>query len=236
MVKKFLLMVILLAGTALTLVFGDVFELPFIEEPPAATASFTAQPTATIQATSTASTEPTATTEATATPEQSTTDLPTPTITSTPLPTLTATATASPTATSSPTATEEIFNELFEVQTGSPVYVTNFVHPQAACNWQGVAGQVFTRQGLPLVGYVVRVSGVYNGQPVNLLGLTGLVENTPYGPGSFELVLGSQALDTQDVLYIQLFEPSGTEVSAPVGLTTYSSCSKNLLIINFVEK
>jgi len=108
--------------------------------------------------------------------------------------------------------------------------------PETGCNWQGVAGQVFNRQGLPLVGYVVRVSGVYNGQPLNLLGLTGLVENTPYGPGSFELVLGSQALDTQDVLYVQLFEPSGTEVSAPVGLTTYSSCSKNLLIINFVEK
>lgn len=230
MVKKFLLMVILLAGTALTLVFGDIFELPVIEEKPTATASFTAQPTETVQVTVTSSIEPTATTEATATPEEIATDLPTPTFTITPLPTFTATATASP------TATEEIFNELFEVQTGSPVYVTNFVHAQAACNWQGVAGQVFTRQGLPLIGYVVRVSGVYKGQPVNLLGLTGLVENTPYGPGSFELVLGSTALDSQDQLYIQLFEPSGTEVSAPVGLTTYSSCSKNLLIINFVEK
>ncbi len=80
MVKKFLLMVILLAGTALTLVFGDIFELPVIEEKPTATASFTAQPTETVQVTVTSSIEPTATTEATATPEEIATDLPTPTL------------------------------------------------------------------------------------------------------------------------------------------------------------
>lgn len=238
MVKKFFLIMVLLAGTAFTVLFGEAFDFSVIvgtstattavataTEQATATVEYTAteEPTATEQITQTL--EATSTPEATATPEEETaTATPTSTATNTPL---------TPTNTITPT---EAYNELFEVQTGSPVYMTNFVHPDAGCNWQGVAGQVFSSNGSPLVGYVARLTGTYNGVTVNMLGLTGLVENEPYGPGSFEFVVGTTALDSQDMLYIQLFDATGIEVTAPVALTTYSSCSKNLQIINFVAK
>lgn len=239
MVKKFFLILVLLAGTAFTVLFGEAFDFSVITGTSTATTAVvtateqvtvtleytvTEEPTATEQTTQTL--EATSTPEVTAAPEEET-------ATATPTSTAVNTPTFTPTNTIKPT---ETYNELFEVQTGSPVYMTNFVHPDAGCNWQGVAGQVFNSSGTALVGYVARLTGTYNGANVNMLGLTGLVENEPYGPGSFEFVIGSTALDSQDLLYIQLFDSTGIEVTAPVALTTYSSCSKNLQIINFVAK
>lgn len=239
MVKRFILLVILLAGTALTVLFGEGFD--FLNPDPTETVAITTTmastlpvgATETIMATETEA--PTATSEVTRTEIPTATDEMTATTTSTN--TVTATPTNTPTTTATTaTATPTPNTDLFEVQTGSPVYTVNFAHPEAACNWQGVAGQVLSKTGAPLTNYILKISGTYNGASVNQIGLSGLVTNTPYGPGSFEFVLGTTTVESNDLLTIQVFSPTGTEVLGPVSIDTYGSCSKNLQIINFQAK
>lgn len=160
---------------------------------------------------------------------------PIPTKTSTPVPTATALPTKTPTPTAvPPTATAVPMT--FTVQPATPVYMVNFVHTTAGCNWQGVAGQVFDDAGNPLKNYVVKITGTYNGGSVNLLGVTGMVSGNPYGPGSYEIVLGNKAIDTIDTLSIQVFDSNGKVLTDPLKFSTSSDCNKNLVIINFVEK
>ncbi|PKN96390.1 MAG: hypothetical protein CVU43_20950 [Chloroflexi bacterium HGW-Chloroflexi-5] len=93
-----------------------------------------------------------------------------------------------------------------------------------------------SKTGAPLTHYILKITGTYNGVSVNQIGLSGLVTNTPYGPGSFEFVLGTTPVDSDDLLTIQVFSPTGTEVLGPVSIDTFASCSKNLQIINFQAK
>lgn len=232
MVKRFIMLLVLLAGTALTVLLGEGFN--FLDTDPTAAATYTStfvlEPTAATAQTETA--VPTA--EYTSTPAPSST--PDNTATATAIPTNTATATPTATNTSTPIPTLPAVNDPFKVQPGSPVYTVNFVHPAAGCNWEGVAGQVLSSDGSPLTGYILKVSGTYNGAAVNQIGLSGLVTNEPYGPGSFEFVLGTTAVDSENKLTIQLFSPAGVEMISPVSFNTFAACSKNLMIINFQQK
>ena len=232
MIKRFVMLVILLAGTALTVLFGEGFN--FLNPDPTETAAITTTAAATL----TVEVSETAVVTETEAPTATTTEMPTATevLTATAVATETATATPTNTPTATPTATPTPNDDLFAVQTGSPVYTVNFAHPEAACNWQGVAGQILSKTGAPLTNYILKISGSYNGASVNMIGLSGLVTNTPYGPGSFEFVLGSTLVESMDMLTIQVFNPAGTEVMGPVSINTYASCSKNLQIINFQAK
>jgi hypothetical protein len=197
--------------------------------------------------------------EATATPIETSTDLPTETATATNAPTTTATVlpTSMPTSTSTVastattaatstivaatntptfTATATSAAVSFSVQTGSPVYMTNFNHPGKGCSWSGVGGQVFDSAGNPLTGYIVKITGKYNSITISSVGVTGMIDATPYGPGSFEIVLGSKAVASTNLLTIQVFDPDGDAVSNPLTFSTYADCSKNLMIINFIQQ
>ena len=234
MVKKLLWMIILVLATAFSVVVGDVegafdlfnpsptamvtpavtlTDLPATETLQATDFPATATPEATLEFTPTESLPPTQTSQP-ATP------------TFTPLPTATATALPTPTATLVP----------YQVQRMTPVFMTNFVHTEAGCNWQGVAGQVFDGKGVPVLNYIVKITGTYNNQPVNLLGITGMVTGLPYGPGSYEIVLGSSPVDSLDSLNIQLFNDKGDPVTDPLTFSTSKECSKNLVLINFLHK
>lgn len=244
MVKKLVLMIVLLTTTALTVVFGEGFDINIFNQDPTEVVSQTAtiSPTQSLEATATSlmteTAVPTTTSQFTSTPTATelveSTATNTATATSTPTQqTNTATPTNTPTSTNTPTPTPAVISGLFSVQSGSPVFMTNFVHSAEGCAWQGIAGQVFDADGLPIVGYVVRVVGTFNNVAIDLIGLTGLVTNQPYGPGSYEFVLGNVALDTENQLTIQLFSPDGVEATSPMTFNTYSSCSKNLEILNF---
>lgn len=230
MIKRFLLLVVLLAGTALTVLLGEGFSFLYPDATKTIVATATQVSTLTMEPTLTqAFTEteaPMATSEMTATEVITTTVTATEPATATPTNTATATATATPTPNT----------DLFQVQAGSPVFTVNFAHPDAACNWQGVAGQILSKTGAPLTNYILKITGTYDGVSVNQIGLSGLVANTPYGPGSFEFVLGTKTVDSVDLLTIQVFSPDGVEVLGPVSIDTYASCSKNLQIINFQAK
>lgn len=144
------------------------------------------------------------------------------------------TATMTPSAADLPESTVTATPPMhFVIQDGSPVYWKNFVHIRKGCNWQGVAGQVFDKSGNPLVDYVVKVTGKYGSTKVNLIGLTGTEKGIRYGPGGFEIKLGLKPIDSTNRLKIQVFDSAGVAVSDLVRFNTYSSCKKNLVIINF---
>ena len=121
----------------------------------------------------------------------------------------------------------------FQVQSGTPVYLQNFAHVEKGCNWMGIAGQVFDQSGLPIDRMVVRVEGFLGNQTIDALGMTSLA--TAYGPGGYEIELAQKVLNSNGTLNITLYDLQGQQVSAHVPFTTYMDCSKNLIIINFIQ-
>ena len=151
-------------------------------------------------------------------------------------PTLLPSATPLPTPTLVPTATLPAPTPTavpFNVQQMTPVYMTNFAHPDAACNWQGVAGQVFDAQGTPILNYIVKITGIYNSVPFSAYGITGMANAMVYGHGGYEIVLGNVPTVNVDTLTIQLFDSDGNVQSEPMKLSTSKECSQNLVIVNF---
>lgn len=170
-------------------------------------------------------------------PTQVTSTTPTPTNTSTPVqptpPGTTATATlVPPTATSTsipPTATASV-QYLYTVQPGSPALLPNFANA-SACNWQGIAGQVFDAEGLQVKNLVVKAGGTWNGAAVNLLGMTGT--STAYGEGGYELTLGTKAVISTNTVWVQVYDLSSKPLTDKVYISTSADCTKNLTLVNF---
>jgi hypothetical protein len=119
------------------------------------------------------------------------------------------------------------------VQPNNPAYLTNFAHPEAACNWMGVSGQVFDAQGNPVPNITVKLSGTLNGAAVSQLGMTGT--SKIYGPAAYEIVLGGQAIDSQASLVVQLLDGNSKAISMPATIDTFQDCQKNLILVNFYE-
>lgn len=135
-------------------------------------------------------------------------------------------------AVSSPTP----FFAQYKFQVFNPVYLDNFAHQQAGCNWTGVAGQVFDEYGDTVNNIVVKVTGTWNGSPVSLIGITGMVDGQPYGPGSYEIMIGNKPMDTVSELMIQLFDTNAHPLTSPTVFDTSANCKRNLVIINFSKK
>jgi len=127
-------------------------------------------------------------------------------------------------------------NYKYVVQEGTPKYTSNFNYLDKGCAWQGVAGQVFSKDNVPVKELIVKVFGTWNGEEVSTKGVTGMVEGRPYGRGSFEIVLGDIAVDSTEPLYIQLFNSRGVALSEPFQFITKAKCNRNLVVINFVRK
>lgn len=118
----------------------------------------------------------------------------------------------------------------------TPKYTANFADAEAGCAWQGIAGQVFDAEGKPINNLIVKVTGEWKGSQVTWLGLTGLKETQAYGPGGFEIYLGSQPIDTTRKLQLQVFSPDFEPLTYNFYFDTFSDCEKNLVIINFKKR
>ena len=148
------------------------------------------------------------------------------------------TETATPSPESSPTLPAEGPTPTatalpYVLQPGAPAYGINFAHPELGCNWTGVAGQVLDILGSPVEGMLVEVQGTIGEEDLQVLSLTGSAP--PYGPGGFEIVLGSRPLASDDSLAIQVFDISGERKSELIAFDTYDDCERSLILINFVE-
>ena len=131
--------------------------------------------------------------------------------------------------TASPTASEGM---PFVLHPGDPVAINNIGHQELGCNWMGVAGRAFDLSGAPIEeGLFVQLGGTLNDEPVEMLGMLGMV-NT-YGPGSYEFVLGDTPVASTQALWVQLFDQAMLPLSEQVYFDTFEDCDKNLVLINF---
>ena len=160
-------------------------------------------------------------------------------IKSAPLPTVTPLPTSTPTSSATavpPTITPTTASGMYTMQTGSLVYLANFAHKTESCAWQGVAGQVFDKNNHTVNNLIIKVTGILNGTVINQVALTGMVSGTPYGPGGYEIVLGTNAVDSSNQLQIQLLDADSNALSNTVFFSTYGDCKQNLLIVNFKQQ
>lgn len=162
----------------------------------------------------------------------------TPTITATLTPSLTPIPSNTPTRTPAPTNTETPAPTALpptappafpfsaqDVQARPFFYIAN---PEArgGCAWASVAGTVADVNGSALNDYQVRVLG--NGVDETLV--SGSAPG--YGPGGFELQLGTSALDA--TFAVQLLDPGGAVASDVYQVSTSSRCDWNIVVIRFV--
>ena len=96
----------------------------------------------------------------------------------------------------------------------------------------GVAGRAFDLSRAPIEeGLFVQLRGNLDGEPVEMLGMLGMV-NT-YGPGSYEFELGDTPIASTQMLWVQLLDQAMLPLSEQVYFDTFEDCDKNLILINF---
>jgi hypothetical protein len=171
------------------------------------------------------------------------TSLPTSTFTPAP-PTATATIFSIPltptptlpegTTTPGPSPTPSVFASMPFVVRETPVYLTStIVHPEAGCNWLGVGGQVFDLQGSPVVGYTIQLGGTLDGNPIDMLSLTGTA--LQYGQAGYEFTMANKPVASNDTVWLQMLDQAGLPLSERITFDTFDDCQKNLVLINFKQ-
>jgi hypothetical protein len=131
--------------------------------------------------------------------------------------------------TPSPTASEGM---PFVLLPGDPVAINNVGHQELGCNWMGVAGRAFDLSRAPIEeGLFVQLRGNLDGEPVEMLGMLGMVNI--YGPGSYEFELGDTPIASTQMLWVQLLDQAMLPLSEQVYFDTFEDCDKNLILINF---
>jgi hypothetical protein len=121
----------------------------------------------------------------------------------------------------------------FDVSPGTPLSTSSAAfHPEAGCDWLGVAGQVHDLTGAPISGQQVRIGGFLGGKSIDNPTLTGLT--SAYGTdGFYEFYLGEELIASNGSLWVQLIDQAGLAMSEKIFFDTYDSCDKNLTLINF---
>lgn len=120
----------------------------------------------------------------------------------------------------------------FVLHSGDPVAISNVGHTELGCKWTGVGGRVFDLSGAPITqGVFIQLGGTFDGKPVEMLGMVGMVNY--YGPGSYEFVLGDDPMNSEQLLWVQLIDQANLPLSDQIYFDTFSSCDKNLILINF---
>ncbi len=116
----------------------------------------------------------------------------------------------------------------FTAQGDGPVALQNFSNA-LGCNWMGIGGQAFDLAGNPIIGLLVHLDG--GGQDQDAF--TG--SKTAYGAGGFEFFLADHVIQTTGEYRVQLLDTGGAPLSDFVTVNTFADCSKNLLLVNFVQ-
>jgi len=164
------------------------------------------------------------------TPTPTATKTDTPTFTVTPSKTLTPTITLTPSKTftltptgPTPTPTRTLSPYPYVMQSGNPRYMANWSN-SAGCKWLGMAGQVFDLNGRAVQGLYVHLEG---GGPTG--------SKPQYGTGGYEIFLADHVFNSTDNFKVQLRDGAGGQLSGWYSVPTFEDCSKNLILVNFVQ-
>jgi hypothetical protein len=113
----------------------------------------------------------------------------------------------------------------------SPSYLAH----GSGCTGPYVAGNVVDIESDPVMLLTVRVTGTLGDQPVNLEALSG--SNAIYTESGWEIKLSDQLMNTSGTLSVALYEQGRREpVSDVVVFDTVTDCTKNLVVVNFVQQ
>jgi hypothetical protein len=110
---------------------------------------------------------------------------------------------------------------------------SSYYHPEAGCNWMGVAGQAVDINNAPVLYLAIHISGSLGGKYIDYISATGTAPN--YGRSGFEFYLGDKPLASINTLTIQLTDQQSLPLTEPIKLTTFGDCSKNLVLIRFKQ-
>ncbi|NOH00651.1 MAG: hypothetical protein HND47_01080 [Chloroflexi bacterium] len=146
--------------------------------------------------------------------------------THTPPPTATVVSLITPSRTPTPTKTPKA------PFSATVTYIdSTIIHPEAACNWQGIAGTIVDANNADMIGIAVRVTGFYNNKTKNELTVSGIAP--AYGKSGFEFFLGAVPISSEDLLSIQIFDQAGLPLSDNITIDTFNDCAKNLALVKF---
>ncbi|MFN8531785.1 MAG: hypothetical protein U0670_24530, partial [Anaerolineae bacterium] len=108
-----------------------------------------------------------------------------------------------------------------------PAALTQNFANAAGCLWQGVGGQVFDVNNLPLTGIRVHVFG----PGIDTYVVSG--SNTLYGQSGYEIPVGTAT--SLSAFIVELQSPTGTVISDQVQVNFPNNCSQNLALVNFKQ-
>jgi len=168
-----------------------------------------------------------------------------PTWTTTPLSLMTETPTLLPTFTLEPSATPFSLVPATKTPTITATPKAPFgttityresiiIHPEAACNWQGIYGTVLDVNNADMLFLTVRLTGFYNEKTINQQTVSGMFPAN--GKSGFEFFLGSTPISSKGQLFIQLFDQAGLPLSDNTAIDTFNDCSKNLALVRLKKK
>lgn len=127
--------------------------------------------------------------------------------------------------------------------TASPYMVTvtynasTTFRPDTGCNDMYVAGTALDAKNNPVTGLVVKLGGSLAGKtylPEAYTTLTGI--NQIYGPSGFEFDLKVAPVASYKTLWVQLSDISGTLFTEQYKFSTFTDCTKNLILVRFQQK
>jgi hypothetical protein len=110
---------------------------------------------------------------------------------------------------------------------------STIIHPDLACKWTGIGGTVVDASGAPVLYRTLRLTGSFNGKPIDKLTVSGTALD--YGQSGFEFVLGDTPMSTTKLLTLQLLDQGGLPLSENIYIVTYSDCKKNLILVRYKE-
>jgi hypothetical protein len=160
----------------------------------------------------------------TVTPTLLVTETPTLLPTSTLEPSATPLSLITPTITSTPTATPKA------PFSATITYIAStIIHPEAACNWQGIGGTVVDASNADMLRMTIRLTGKYNGKSKTELTVSSIAP--AYGKSGYEFFLGTVPISSKGELSLQLLDQAGLPLSSNISIDTFSDCSKNLVLV-----
>lgn len=121
----------------------------------------------------------------------------------------------------------------YALQPGSPRPMINFAHPEEACKWMGVGGQIFDLTGNPVTNLLVKLTGTLNGEAIDLIAMSGGALSL--GPGGYEFKISDHPIESNGTLWLSLFDNQGNAISDPMAFNTFAGCDQNFLLVNFTQ-
>ena len=148
------------------------------------------------------------------------------------VPTITLEPSLTPISLITPTVTPEPTKTPKAPFSATVTYIdSTIIHPESGCEWQGIGGTIVDSKNTDMLRITVRLSGFYGGKSKNELTVSSI--SPAYGTSGYEFFLGTEPINSEGLLYIQILDQAGLPLSDNIYIDTFTDCSKNLVLVRF---